>query len=260
MDKHFKDSHIESIKTIFENTLSVSLISEKIQTCTMDQDVALIVNEMSNNDFDVYGVENQSGNIIGYIEKDTNLKGTVGDNYKSFKTFELLSESTSLLKMLEIFKDKSRMFVLKDNNVEEIITSADLHKQPMRMLIFSYVSLIEMKLTAKINQDYPSDSWKELLSPKRVKKATDLFEVRHSNNEALSLIDSTQLCDKGTIIRKSKNYYSRMGFSSPEDCKGFFGKLEELRNNTAHSQEKLYENSNELIQIVLRIREITEAI
>jgi len=254
----FTYDNFNSLNLIFENFLNISVLSENINTCSINENVDLVANMMNDKDFDIYGVADENGVIIGYIENNSLSTGTVKDHYVEFSTDELLSDSTSLIKLIEVFKEnnKKRMFILEHNKITRIVTVADLHKQPMRMLIFSYISLLEMQITSKIKEMYPENKWKKYLSKDRLETAQTLYNERYKKNEALELIDSTQLCDKGTILRKSDELFSELQFVSKKEFKGFFKKLENLRNHTAHSQESLYEDSNELIDLILKVKDM----
>ncbi|WP_157967895.1 hypothetical protein [Paraliobacillus sp. X-1268] len=169
---------------------------------------------------------------------------------------DLISDSTSLTEVLNIIQKKDCVFVLEKDRVTKLVTVADLHKQPIRMLAFSLISILEMSLIELIKGEYQNDDWKDLLSELRVNLANKLFKDRRNKNEALSLIDSIQICDKGTIIEKSDYLRDKLGFSSKQVCKIFFKKVEKLRNNIAHSQEQISLDHKELIEIVLQVKEV----
>lgn len=61
-----------------------------------------------------------------------------------------------------------------------------------------------MQLTTVIKETFSDDTWTTFLSEGRIAKAKHLYNERMENNEALSLLDSTQLCDKGSVIKKSE--------------------------------------------------------
>ncbi|GEN50517.1 hypothetical protein [Alkalibacterium pelagium] len=256
----FSTTPYDDILVIFEKTLNVSLIAENINTCSLEDEIIEVVGEMTKNDYDVYGVEGMGGKVIGYLQNDNSSQGKVKSNFKKFDSDELLSDSTSLLKLLEVLRTKNRMFVLENNTVEKIVTVADLNKQPMRMLIFSFISILEMQLTGIIKETFPNDEWLIFLTHKRIENAKEKYNYLVTKNNALSLIDSTQLCDKGTIIKRSKKLRLSLGFDSGRKCETFFSKLEDLRNNTAHSQENIYTDSRELIDLILSIKSTIETI
>lgn len=253
-------NEFQELKLIFENNLNVSLISENITFCSLDDDAISIKSEMEKKDFDVYGVKSDDGIIVGYIEKSKLDIGDIRKYYKKFEPDNLLSNSTSLLTLLNIFQYKERMFVLENNTIEKIVTIADLHKQPIRMLIFSFISLLEMYLTTIIEHTFCEDEWTKKITTKRLEYTQDQFKNRSEKNEALTLLENTQLCDKGTIIQKSSRLRKHLGFESKAECKCFFKELEELRNNTAHAQGNIYHNNSDLLKLVLKIQKIIEVV
>ncbi|MGJ7913044.1 hypothetical protein [Neobacillus sp. LXY-1] len=247
----------EKLKVIYEKNLNVDLLSEELYTCQPDNHALKIKNEMHQRDFDVYGVEIK-GKIAGFILRDELFEGTVEDFYRPFHSEDLISDSTSLIELLEILRDRKYIFILEKNKVSKIVTIADLHKQPIRMLVFSLISLLEMLLISLIKDVFPDDSWKEHLSDERLVKATEMLQKRMEKNEGLSLLDNIQLGDKGTIIRKTPKLMSQLGFESNSKCREFFKHLEVLRNNTAHAQEEIYHDYQELIDIILQIDRVLD--
>lgn len=64
------------------------------------------------------------------------------------------------------------------------------------------------------------------------------------------------MCDKGTIVKGSDSLLDRIGFESKTKCGEFSRKIEKLHNNIAHSQEEIYLNNKELIEVLLEIKEV----
>ncbi|MBU8919361.1 hypothetical protein BGM25_25315 [Bacillus sp. FJAT-29953] len=247
------------LRDIYENNLTVELLSEEIKTCEAEDDAVAVKKEMFDRDFDIYGV-NQCGKLIGYVKReDIKKEGIISEFVEDFHADKLISDSTSLIDLLDIFQEREFTFILEKNKVTRIVTVADLQKQPIRMLAFSFVSLLEMYIISVIKEFYPDDSWADKLTESRLTKAKELLEERLATNEALTLVDNLQLSDKGTIIRKTPKLVEKLGFESNSQCKEFFRKIEELRNNTAHSQEKIYHDYKEFIHILLQIERVLSA-
>jgi len=242
----------EKLREIYEKNLSVDLLAEDLHRCKLHNSSPEIKQEMTEKDFDIYGVE-EHGKVIGYVMREKLIDGKIEDNFQPFHSGDLVSDSTSLIQLLEILRNKKYFFILERNTVTKIVTLADLQKQPIRMLAFSLISLLEMLLISLIKEEYPDESWKEKLSEERLHKAEEMLKLRIEKNEALTLLDNTQLADKGTIIVKTDKLTKQLGFESKSRCKGFFKNIETLRNNTAHAQEQIYHNSEELIDIILEL-------
>src|SRR5690625_1862697 len=211
---------LDHLKYIFDKSLDVRLIAEDIDYCYENDDATEIVESLSRHDYDVMGVK-VNNRIIGYVKRTDLGTGEISKYIKSFPTEKLISESTPLIELIEIFTNKSFVFVLERNQVTKIVTMADMHKQPIRLLAFSLISLLEMSLTEMIEHYYPKESWEDLINESRFKKALEMQELRAQKNEALSLIECTQFADKGTIIEKSIELRQRLKFPSRRKCKSF---------------------------------------
>jgi len=242
----------EKLRVIYEKNLSVDLLAEDLFTCNLNDSSSAIKQEMTDKDFDIYGVED-NGRVLGYVLRENLTEGKIKDNYQPFHSWDLVSDSTSLIELLEILQTKQYVFILERNRVTKIVTIADLQKQPIRMLAFSLISLLEMLLISLIREEYPDESWKDKLSEDRLQKAEEMLKLRIEKNEALTLLDNTQLGDKGTIVVKTAKLTKQLGFESKSKCREFFKNIETLRNNTAHAQEVIYHNSVEFIDIILQL-------
>lgn len=248
----------EKLKAIYEDNLSVDLLGEDLNTCVLENDANHIEAYMDHMNFDFLGVE-EKGNVVGYIRREELANGKIKNYMRSFLAGDLISDSTPLIDLLEIFHQRDYIFVLEKNRVSKIVTLADLHKQPIRMLVFSFVSLLEMYLTELIEETYPDETWVEKLGVNRVLKAEAMMQQLQQKNEALTLLNSTQLVDKGEIVRNSPELLKQLGFMSKNKCKDFFKKVEYLRNNTAHAQKEIFYDNHELIQIMLELKRVLDS-
>ncbi|WP_066304095.1 hypothetical protein [Bacillus sp. FJAT-29814] len=249
-------SGYEKLRHIYENNLTVELLAENLTTCNVDDQARDVKNTMSQKDYDIFGVRDKD-RVIGFVKRDDlNSDQKIENFVRKFSADDLISDSTSLIDLLDIFQDKEFIFILERNSVSKIVTVADLQKQPIRMLAFSLISLLEMYLLSLIKGYYSNESWIPLLSESRLDMAKKLMEARMENNEALTLLDNTQLGDKGTIVQKTQELVDKLGFESKSQCRDFFKKIEKLRNNTAHSQQKIYHDNNEFIALILQIERV----
>jgi len=193
-------------------------------------------------DFDVMGI-NEKGSIIGYVNKVDLKSGTCSDHIKQFKVTELISESTPIIDFISLFKERKRLFVLDKNQVKGIITRGDLQKTSLRMLLFGYISLLEMQMQRIIQNMYPNDTWKTCLKTNRIKKAEELLMKRKKRNEDIGLLDCTQICDKSTILSKIDNIKILLNENHIVNYSNYLSKIKSIRDNIAHSQD-LIEGTN----------------
>jgi hypothetical protein len=253
-----KVSSYKNLRSLYEQNITVNSIAEPLDTCNLNDDASIIKNMMVIKDYDFLGIED-NGIVIGYVVRDELMEGICKEYYRRFSPTDLVSESTPLLHTLFIFKENERIFVLEGNRVTKVVTLADLQKPPIRMLLFGLISLLEMHLYRVINDYFPNDTWKQHLNPKRIKLAEDLFSLRKSKNEAIQLSDCLQICDKRDIILNESRLRELLGIETKSKGNHFFKKLEELRNNLAHSQNLNTENSwNETLSLIEQTERLLE--
>ncbi|WP_257350888.1 hypothetical protein [Pseudalkalibacillus decolorationis] len=251
-----KLSPYQELRSLYEQTINVNHISEKLDICHPDDDAKIIKKQMELKDFDVMGIE-ENGIVIGYVKKEDLREGMCKEYFKNLSPREIVSESTPLIQILFLFKKTERIFVLEGNRVTKLVTLADLQKPPIRMLLFGLITLLEMHLLRVINYYLSKDAWKENLGYQRIEKAKELYNERKARNEAIELSDCLQLCDKRDIILNDIELRHYFNFTSKTKGKDYFKKLEGLRNNLAHAQVLNTRHSwDEIISLVKETEEL----
>jgi len=129
------------------------------------------------------------------------------------------------------------VFIRNGQGVDGIVTRGDLQKAPVRMYLFALISVFEMQLLRIIRVRYPNDDWGRFLRPDRLAKAKETFQARRRANAAIDLLDCIQLADKDTIVAKANDLRIGLGFVDPVEARKFFERLEDLRNDIAHSND-----------------------
>ncbi len=158
-------------------------------------------------------------------------------NLTYFKPADLVSNTTPLIQVLNLFRDKNRLFILEGNTITNLVTMADLQKPPVRMLLFGIISLMEMHLLHLVKSFYPGNSWEEKISENRLLETKKLYGSRKERNEEISLMDCLQLSDKKTLIVKHKELRGLLQFDSRAQGEKFFDEIVSLRNKLAHAQD-----------------------
>lgn len=251
-------STYKSLRSLFEKNITVNSISEVLATCNVGDPAPQIKDEMASKDYDVIGVE-ENGIVIGYVLRDDLREGSCTEYTRSFSPSDLVSDSTPLLQTLFIFKNTERLFVIEGNRITKVVTLADLQKPPVRMLLFGVISIVEMHLYQIIRDYFKEESWKKHLSEKRIQQAEELFLQRKARNEGIELSDCLQLCDKRDIVLNEQPLRELLGIESKSKGKDFFKKLENLRNNLAHSQDLNTQNSwNEMFSLIEQTESLLE--
>lgn len=255
------DSSYHSLKNLYEENITVKSIAQELEFCNKDEPAIPIKIKMENKHFDTLAVEDE-GEIVGYIDRHELGEGEISDYMKAFSPRELVSDSTPLIQLLHIFKKKTRVFVLENNSIKKLITHADLQKPPIRMLIFGYITLLEMRLSDIILHRFGAASWYPMISEDRLHKARQLYERRVEKNEEINLIECLQISDKFDIIHKDKEL--RAFFQIPSKSKGKkdANAIRKLRDKISHANELGLDMSwieiIEVVQTCGRLLEISE--
>lgn len=221
--------HYTSLRKLFEETINVSHISEQLISFDSKESINTIHDYMISSGYDVVGIKVE-GIMEGYIEK-----GQMNLTY--FKPADLVSNTTPLIQVLNLFRDKNRLFILEGNTITNLVTMADLQKPPVRMLLFGIISLMEMHLLHLVKSFYPGNSWEEKISENRLLETKKLYGSRKERNEEISLMDCLQLSDKKTLIVKHKELRGLLQFDSRAQGEKFFDEIVSLRNKLAHAQD-----------------------
>jgi hypothetical protein len=229
-------SKYHALKNLYESNMTVDSIAEVLAACGIHDDAEGVRKQLEERNYDVIGVR-EGCEVIGFVEKADLGAGLVADYVKPFQTRDILTNSTPLIQFLHIFKDRNRIFVLEQNKVNKLITSADLQKPPIRILIFGYITLLEMNLGELISQQFPDHSWNKLISEGRLQLADDLYHKRLDKNEDISLVECLQISDKLEIIKNDDTLFQRFGMASKSQWKRTSGMIRDLRDRIAHSNE-----------------------
>ncbi len=259
MKNSFKISKFDSLHMLFAHNIKVNHISEKLEVCNTHSKARDVYNMLYERNFDVIGVE-EDGQILGYVERNDLKDGECSSYIQSFSSKNLISGATSIMSVLKIFKDKTWMFVLEENNEIKIVTRADLQKSPVRLLLFGMISLLEMNLLRIIKKYYCRDSWRSKLSSNRIDYAKDLLKKRIKRNEEIGLIDCLQLCDKKKLIAKNDSIMNVLNMSKNK-LRSVIDDIEDLRNNLAHSQDIMNSTTwPDLINVLDNLEEIINTV
>jgi CBS domain-containing protein len=194
--------------------------------------------------FDVLGVS-ENNRVIGYIPLtggDWVLEtrcGVIARQLVHAFRQSVVGPSFRLYDALQGLAAQQRLFVLDDEigGVAGIITRADLQKAPIRMLVFSYITLLEIHITEGIRRRYVKDAWrtKDLISQKKLRSAEREQVRRIAAGEDSDLLDCLDFFDKEAIVL-SDSVSLAGGRAWPDDATELLPKVRGLRNAVAHGR------------------------
>ena len=254
-------SNSQDLKDIFEQAITAKHIAESFRSFDADADDCKVRTFMEEHGYDVIGVR-ISGQIEGYSSKETLSDGKIGANICRFDPTELVSDTTTLVEVFRILRDKPRVYVTYFNAVVGIVTRGDLQKAPVRMWLFGLVTLLEMQLLRLIRGCHPNEeSWKQLLSQKRLTIASGEFSKRRAKNVEIDLADCLQFCDKRDIfleLLKSDEIKNLIDIKSKTKVERLLDRARDLRDNLAHAQDIIPGSLPEMTDLVQEIESLLE--
>jgi len=232
-------SRSQDLRSLFENSITIEYVAEPLKAVNANLSIQEIFGWMQEQDFDVVGIETE-GIVTGYLEKNSlnaQSSGKCKNHEKAFLPQDLIAVSTPLIKLLPLLQNKTRLFILDCNSVTGIVTQGDLQKSPVRMLLFSLVTLLEMNLLRIIRLYYSPDSVSNILTEERLKTAHKLLQESRDRNEATDLLDYLQFCDKRDLILYNPDLIQKLALKSKSSGEKFLKNAEKLRNKLAHAQD-----------------------
>jgi len=248
-----KGTTFKELQTLFIDKISTKYIYEPIFSCKKAEESSIVKEKLKHREFDIVGVINKNTQIIGFAKREELTEGPIENFTKKIEIQNVISDSTPISGLLNILSDKPFVFVLVKENINGIITIADINKPIVRIYLFGIISLFEMHINYWIKKYYQNESWREILKKERLNKAKELHELRKGKNEDLSLLECLQLSDKKVILQSAIKFLEKFKYS-----KNYFKKLlediEKIRNELAHSQKSITSNIDwkDFVNTILR--------
>lgn len=251
------------LRELLDQRLTVRHIAEfQLIEAGPEEDGLSLQKSMLEKDIDVVPVR-RNGKVRGYVVWDQLRGGPCGDQELPLGPDNLLAESTPLLEVLRVLRDRPWRFVLDRDEVAGIVTRGDLRKAPVRMFIFSLVNLLEMYLNRLIRHNWHGDTWRQHLKRGRIASAKGLLSQRKARNEAVDLVDCLQFCDKRDIAVVSPSILELLGFPSKASADRVLRNAEALRDRLAHAQDmtegiswaELFDIAEQVEKMLLRCEE-----
>ncbi len=242
--------------------MTVKYIAEKLECRDSSDDASVVRAYMEQRDFDLMGIKCQ-GNICGYVTRSGLQEGSCSDYQQPFALTEIIADSTPLIDLFQLLRDRPSMFLLTRDRVHSIVTRGDLQKAPVRMFLFGLITLLEMHFLRFIRSRYPNDSWKELLASdnegrNQLKSARSLFSRKQKRNEEIDLAECLYFKGKALVILHTSQILEKLSVTS-EQFQAFIEPANELRNNLAHGSDMVQNLSwPQVIDLASEVEQLLE--
>lgn len=227
--------NIERLQRLFNNGFSVMDIAEPLWLFPADTEAQEARKLMQTRNCDLAGVL-QGADLIGYVRRECLGEGTCREALHDFESGEVVSDTASLARGIEILGSHGHCFVAVFGQVRGVIGPNDLEKPQVRIYLFGLITLVEEMFGRSIRRLFPGDAWRSEISPARLQKAEALRAERQRRGQSVDLVDCLQFSDKGQIMARIVDFRNDLGLSKREADRAV-KELEMLRNNLAHSQK-----------------------
>lgn len=131
-------------------------------------------------DFDVVPLR-QSDTLVGYLERGE-------EKLQHIQVADLLSDTTSILDLIEVLKERTHIFVLVRNRVAGYVHFSDLNKQVVKIPFFVLLEAVERHFVDQIEQLLTKEILKEVLDPKRYDIVAQKMENMKNNRSNLGWV------------------------------------------------------------------------
>ena len=227
---------IQRLDRTFTASLCAEDLAEPLLSIDDNQSVSLAQALMRSRNVPVLGVR-RDGLVAGWICEEDQAGTTVGESARAFLPQSVLETDSSFNQLLERFLESDHVFIRWHGEVAAVVTRRDLQKPPLRMWLFGAITIFDTNLTWAIEEMYPRDSWRSLISPGRLEKARKLHEMRTNRGTECNLVDCLQIKDKTDIVVHDRANLAALGIESRSESERLARAIEKLRNHLAHAQE-----------------------
>lgn len=227
--------NIERLQRLFTDGFSVMDIAEPFCFFSADMAAQEAAQAMLIQNAELAGVL-QDGKQIGYVRRERLGAGVCQEVLQGFEPGEVVSDTTSLARGIEVLGNHGHCFVAVFGQVSGVIGPNDLEKPQVRIYLFGLITLVEEIFGRVIRHMFPADSWQSMISQGRLQKAEELQCERQRRGQPVDLVDCLQFSDKGQIMARITEFRDDLGMSKREADRAV-KELEALRNNLAHSQK-----------------------
>ena len=230
-------------------------IAEPLRSFDGEQKASGILGKMEELNLYAAGVR-IDGFVFGYVLSADLGEGKLEKCLRQFRKGQVLDGDASLSEVIHVLTLHNHCFVSLLGSVAGIITRSDIQKPIVRMWLFGIITLIEMNFVEKIRVKWPAESWINLITKARLKKAEELLEERRRRKQHCDLLDCLQFSDKARIIIEDPEQLEELGFKSKKIAKRLSKELESLRNNLAHSQDIVTHDWPQIARLAKRFEKI----
>lgn len=242
-----------SARRLLEHSFTVeTIMTPRAELLTWERgaDLASVLDTPGKLKYDVIPVQ-ENGRITGVL-------CAAAEPPEPLTSSWLVSRDTSISDLLDLFVQTQRpgLLVFHRQDVVGLVTPADMNKLPARFYLYGLLGDIEMALSGRV-REVMHDATEIIgyLNASRQGEVQKKFEeLRQSNLDTdpvqlLTLVDLFSIIERHPVLRES------LGFASKSQVEKMTSGLNDLRNQTMHTNRLVLER---LPDDVVKLRERLE--
>lgn len=238
----------------FTESFTAQDIAEPIRSFDIEKPCNNVQPIMDKQQLDIVCLRDK-GVIIGYVRRSDLNRGCCGDHLRPFRQGQVLASDSSFSDVIHVLTLHQYGFIRLFDDVVGYFSRSEINKPVVRMWLFGIITFVEMEFTQMIREYYPDESWRSMLTEKRLSKALELQQERQRRNQHCDLIDCLQLSDKGQIIIQNPEFLELLDIGSKSAAKRVARELESLRNNLAHAQDIVTHDWAQIVRLSYRLED-----
>ena len=198
-----------------------------------------------------------------YVDREDLVggRGTVLDHARSLDAPLLVSSALSLADGVLLLRELRYYFVLEGDQLIGIVTRADLQRQAVSMVLLGFILASEVGMNILIEDQLGSD-WIDSLGGEKAQEVELLYEERVRANAEISRLECLMLHQRLSLIGKSPESFTALGFSSMRAYTGWAKTITRLRDTLAHGGGLLHaqREPEEAIRLFDDVRRFAERV
>lgn len=241
---------LDTLLQIAENTLHVTELAETdLQWAKPEWTAKQTFDWMQQRGFDAAPIDDPETHRVVVAQSLTRSDHPVALQARPLDAALLVSSDLSLMDGITRLNRQQFYFVLQRDQLQGIVTRADLQRPAVSMIIFSLILVSETAIREIIGEHMASE-WFETLRPAARVEMEEVYEVRKSSNTEVSKLDCVMLHDLLTLLYKCTGIIERLDFTKSQ-FKKWKEQLRLLRDTLAHGGGLLHAEPDPLRAIRL---------
>jgi hypothetical protein len=192
---------------IFERTIRGLEVGLKVgdiatfdlATCSVKDDAGEVLGREELELFSSIPVRD-NGPIVGVLERSATTNGHVSEAMRPLDDSLLVTFDEPIKSFIPTLLDTPYRLVVRGPQIDGIVTWSDVHKLPVRLLVFALITHLEMLMAEAIVDHYGDDNWIHAMKPARQDKFYEKLGALRNDELDPPLIELTEFADKKELL------------------------------------------------------------